>query len=114
MEHDVNEILNHSVIRIGLLPEFVWGNENAATAVAIGRTIAFLLGSLFSYLVGFVGMNVAVAANVRVAEASRGEGGLERRSDEAKRRHEGTLAEGADLDRELERLTRPDRMDVHA
>ncbi|HEX4792839.1 MAG TPA: sodium-translocating pyrophosphatase [Humisphaera sp.] len=49
----------------------VWGDENAATAVAVGRTIAFLMGSLFSYLVGFVGMNVAVAANVRVAEASR-------------------------------------------
>jgi len=43
-----------------------------ATAwVAIGRAIAFLMGSLFSYSVGFVGMNIAVEANVRVAAAAR-------------------------------------------
>ena len=43
-----------------------------ATAwVAVGRAIAFLMGSLFSYSVGFVGMNIAVEANVRVAAASR-------------------------------------------
>ncbi|HMQ32666.1 MAG TPA: sodium-translocating pyrophosphatase [Chloroflexaceae bacterium] len=50
--------------------EEVFG-ENATTVVAIGRAIAFLMGSLFSYAVGFVGMNVAVEANVRVAAASR-------------------------------------------
>src|SRR5207302_8105262 len=48
----------------------VWG-ENATTAVAIGRSLSFLMGSLFSYAVGYVGMNVAVADNIRVAEASR-------------------------------------------
>ncbi|MEO7912144.1 MAG: sodium/proton-translocating pyrophosphatase, partial [Roseiflexaceae bacterium] len=43
-----------------------------ATAwVAVGRAIAFLMGSLFSYSVGFVGMNIAVQANVRVAAAAR-------------------------------------------
>src|SRR5262249_33788792 len=43
-----------------------------ATAwVAVGRAIAFLMGSLFSYTVGFVGMNVAVEGNVRVAAAAR-------------------------------------------
>ncbi|MDQ2996668.1 MAG: sodium/proton-translocating pyrophosphatase, partial [Chloroflexota bacterium] len=43
-----------------------------ATAwVAVGRAIAFLMGSLFSYSVGFVGMNIAVEANVRVAAAAR-------------------------------------------
>jgi K(+)-stimulated pyrophosphate-energized sodium pump len=48
-----------------------FGNEQTATvAVAIGRAVAFLMGSLFSYAVGFVGMNVAVEANVRVAAAS--------------------------------------------
>jgi K(+)-stimulated pyrophosphate-energized sodium pump len=44
---------------------------NAVLYVAIGRAIAFLMGSLFSYAVGFVGMNVAVEGNVRVAAASR-------------------------------------------
>src|SRR5215210_6406331 len=39
--------------------------------VAVGRAIAFLMGSLFSYSVGFVGMNIAVEANVRVAAAAR-------------------------------------------
>jgi K(+)-stimulated pyrophosphate-energized sodium pump len=45
--------------------------ENAVLYVAIGRAIAFLMGSLFSYAVGYVGMSVAVEANVRVAAASR-------------------------------------------
>jgi K(+)-stimulated pyrophosphate-energized sodium pump len=44
---------------------------NATLAVAVGRAIAFLMGSLFSYAVGFVGMNVAVEGNVRVAAAAR-------------------------------------------
>jgi K(+)-stimulated pyrophosphate-energized sodium pump len=49
-----------------------FGTVEAATLwVAIGRAVAFLMGSLFSYTVGFVGMNVAVEANVRVAAASR-------------------------------------------
>jgi K(+)-stimulated pyrophosphate-energized sodium pump len=49
-----------------------FGSPEAATLwVAIGRAIAFLMGSLFSYTVGFVGMNVAVEGNVRVAAASR-------------------------------------------
>jgi len=47
-------------------------SEEAATLwVAIGRAVAFLMGSLFSYAVGYVGMNVAVEGNVRVAAASR-------------------------------------------
>ncbi len=50
----------------------VWGSdESAKTAIAWGRALSFLMGSMFSYAVGFVGMNVAVAANVRVAAASR-------------------------------------------
>ncbi|ABU59608.1 sodium-translocating pyrophosphatase [Roseiflexus castenholzii] len=49
-----------------------FGSEEAATLwVALGRAVAFLMGSLFSYAVGFVGMNVAVEGNVRVAAASR-------------------------------------------
>src|SRR5215210_3052132 len=45
--------------------------DGAIAWVAVGRAIAFLMGSLFSYSVGFVGMNIAVEANVRVAAASR-------------------------------------------
>jgi K(+)-stimulated pyrophosphate-energized sodium pump len=44
--------------------------SNATLWVAIGRAVAFLMGSLFSYMVGFVGMNAAVEGNVRVAAAS--------------------------------------------
>lgn len=40
--------------------------------LALGRALAFLLGSTFSALVGAVGMNVATRANVRVAEAAKG------------------------------------------
>ncbi|NJM07783.1 sodium-translocating pyrophosphatase, partial [Candidatus Gracilibacteria bacterium] len=50
----------------------VFGSEEAATLwVSIGRAVAFLMGSLFSYAVGYVGMNVAVEGNVRVAAAAR-------------------------------------------
>ncbi len=40
-------------------------------SIAIGRACAFLMGSLFSGIVGFIGMNMAVQGNVRVAAASR-------------------------------------------
>lgn len=65
-------LLFFSVYLIPPTPEAieVWGS-NAALAIGIGRTVAFLMGSLFSYAVGYVGMSVAVAANVRVAAASR-------------------------------------------
>lgn len=39
--------------------------------IAIGRGIAFLMGSLFSGLVGFVGMRMATLGNLKVAAASR-------------------------------------------
>ncbi len=39
--------------------------------ILIGRSIFFLLGALFSALVGYNGMWLAVRANVRVAEAAR-------------------------------------------
>ena len=38
--------------------------------IAIGRACAFLMGSIFSGTVGFVGMNLAVRGNVRVAAAA--------------------------------------------
>ena len=65
-------LLFFSVYLIPPTPEAVevWG-DNAVIAIGVGRTVAFLMGSMFSYAVGYVGMNVAVAANVRVAAASR-------------------------------------------
>jgi K(+)-stimulated pyrophosphate-energized sodium pump len=43
---------------------------NAATIVAFGRAGAFLMGAIFSAMVGFIGMNMAVQGNVRVAAAA--------------------------------------------
>jgi K(+)-stimulated pyrophosphate-energized sodium pump len=45
--------------------------ESAVTGVAIGRAVAFAMGATFSAMVGFIGMNMAVQGNVRVAAASR-------------------------------------------
>jgi len=45
---------------------FAAGEKN----IAIGRACAFLMGSIFSATVGFVGMNLAVRGNVRVAAAA--------------------------------------------
>jgi K(+)-stimulated pyrophosphate-energized sodium pump len=39
--------------------------------IAFGRGIAFLIGSMFSATVGFVGMRLATAGNLRVAAAAR-------------------------------------------
>jgi K(+)-stimulated pyrophosphate-energized sodium pump len=44
--------------------------ESARTNIAIGRAGAFLMGAIFSAAVGFVGMNMAVQGNVRVAAAA--------------------------------------------
>ena len=44
--------------------------ENARIIIAIGRTVAFILGASFSTLVGQLGMRVAIEGNIRVtAEA---------------------------------------------
>jgi K(+)-stimulated pyrophosphate-energized sodium pump len=45
--------------------------NNAQIVIAIGRTVAFILGATFSLLVGQLGMRMAIQANVRVAAASR-------------------------------------------
>ena len=39
--------------------------------IATGRAVAFVMGASFSAAVGFIGMNMAVQGNVRVAAASR-------------------------------------------
>jgi K(+)-stimulated pyrophosphate-energized sodium pump len=66
-------VLGASVLLVKPTEEAIafFGEAQATMWVAIGRAIAFLVGSLFSYAVGFVGMQVAVEGNVRVAAASR-------------------------------------------
>ncbi|MFN8097705.1 MAG: sodium-translocating pyrophosphatase [Dermatophilaceae bacterium] len=41
------------------------------TKVLIGRSVFFVIGALFSATIGYLGMSLAVKANVRVAEAAR-------------------------------------------
>jgi len=48
-----------------------FGQKNAQIIVAIGRTIAFIMGATFSLLVGQLGMRMAIQANVRAASAAR-------------------------------------------
>jgi len=57
------------VLTIGLyLTAALAGQESR---ISIGRAAAFLMGSLFSATVGYLGMNMATQGNVRVASAAR-------------------------------------------
>jgi K(+)-stimulated pyrophosphate-energized sodium pump len=46
-------------------------SESELKTIAVGRGIAFLMGALFSAAVGFTGMRLATAGNLRVAAAAR-------------------------------------------
>ena len=57
-----------------VLTGLVWATAGTSTtpaAVSIGRAAAFFAGASFSWMVGFVGMSLAVRGNVRVAAAAR-------------------------------------------
>ena len=45
--------------------------SNAVLELRLGRSVAFLLGSLFSLCVGFVGMRLATVGNLKVAAAAK-------------------------------------------
>jgi K(+)-stimulated pyrophosphate-energized sodium pump len=45
--------------------------NNPQWLIGLGRAGGFLMGAIFSATVGYIGMNMALRANVRVAEASR-------------------------------------------
>ncbi len=45
--------------------------NNTLIIMAIGRTVAFIMGATFSLLVGQLGMRMAIEANVRAASAAR-------------------------------------------
>ncbi|MGQ9832849.1 MAG: sodium-translocating pyrophosphatase [Candidatus Villigracilaceae bacterium] len=47
------------------------GDQGVKLVIAIGRTIAFIMGASFSLIVGQWGMRMAVQANIRVTAASR-------------------------------------------
>jgi len=47
----------------------VYGNPN--WVIGLSRAGGFLLGALFSALVGYIGMNMAMRGNIRVAQAAR-------------------------------------------
>ena len=53
----------------GYRPPNEYNNPN--WLIGLGRALGFLLGAGFSALVGYIGMNMAMQGNIRVAEASR-------------------------------------------
>jgi len=57
------------IVVITLALYFTYTGDNAA--FGIGRAAAFLVGSIFSWCVGFVGMRLATTGNLRVAAAAR-------------------------------------------
>jgi K(+)-stimulated pyrophosphate-energized sodium pump len=52
-------------------PKPVGEDFNPPWLIGLGRALGFLLGAGFSATVGYVGMNMAMQGNIRVAEASR-------------------------------------------
>jgi K(+)-stimulated pyrophosphate-energized sodium pump len=48
-----------------------YSDESLKLIIGIGRAVAFIMGAVFSLMVGQFGMRMAVQANVRVASASR-------------------------------------------
>ncbi len=55
------------ILILAALLYFTAGEEH----IKLGRALAFIMGAGFSWSVGFIGMNLAVQGNVRVAAASR-------------------------------------------
>jgi len=58
------------IIIITVLLYFAANASHSPPAIAIGRAVAFFLGSIFSATVGFVGMRLATIGNLRVATAA--------------------------------------------
>jgi K(+)-stimulated pyrophosphate-energized sodium pump len=55
----------------GWFGNIVSAYDNPKWLIGFGRAFGFVMGAGFSALVGYLGMNMAMAANVRVAQASR-------------------------------------------
>jgi K(+)-stimulated pyrophosphate-energized sodium pump len=61
-------IVPPSLEAIDVFPELT--SDQIRTVIATGRAIAFLMGAIFSLIVGQLGMRIAIEANIRVASAS--------------------------------------------
>ena len=59
------------ILLVFVLTGLLWATAEATQQVALGRAAAFFMGATFSWLVGFVGMSLAVRGNLRVAAAAR-------------------------------------------
>jgi K(+)-stimulated pyrophosphate-energized sodium pump len=59
-----------ALITVILIATANWESE-AGAWIPLGRGVAFLMGSIFSATVGFVGMRLATAGNLRVAAAAK-------------------------------------------
>jgi K(+)-stimulated pyrophosphate-energized sodium pump len=59
------------IVLVFVLAALIYATADSAGAVASGRAVAFFMGATFSWLVGFVGMSLAVRGNLRVAAAAR-------------------------------------------
>ena len=59
------------ILLVFILTGLIWATTEGTEEVAIGRAAAFFAGAAFSWLVGFVGMSLAVRGNLRVAAAAR-------------------------------------------
>ncbi len=65
-------VLFFSAYVVPLYPETIEEfPKNTQIIIAVGRTVAFIVGAGFSLIVGQLGMRMAIQANVRVASASR-------------------------------------------
>ena len=63
--------LSTVAILIVVLVFILYFTKSNETVFAIGRAGAFVVGAVFSWLVGFVGMRLATTGNLRVAAAGR-------------------------------------------
>ncbi len=59
------------ILLVFILTGLIWATTEGTSQVAVGRAAAFFAGATFSWLVGFVGMSLAVRGNLRVAAAAR-------------------------------------------
>jgi K(+)-stimulated pyrophosphate-energized sodium pump len=59
-----------AILTFGLLALPVGAVSGPPTVIRVARSVAFLMGAGFSAIIGFVGMTLAVRANVRVANAA--------------------------------------------